>query len=296
MYYPTDKSYFAGFGGKDQGFSNVGIKVIQSLEYDANCVENLKANFDHDIISADIRDTLVLSQVRSDIMSFTYPCTRYSTIADIHGTRTGDDLFLHSFRHIAIERPEAYWVENVPGMLKFPVVMEAMTKLPGYYVNVFCPVDANVWLPQHRRRLILIGTRKPFNFRAPTPPKRRIRLRDIVERNVHINVPPSVISRIKGKYRDKPIISDPRKDDLAPCCVAHYSKDVSTRLLADKSYRYGVRPYTVREYARLQGFPDSFKFIGTDPQAYKGIGNAVAVPVAEWGGKELLRYFNRNNR
>jgi DNA (cytosine-5)-methyltransferase 1 len=44
--------------------------------------------------------------------------------------RTGDDLFLHFFRHVAIRRPELYVVENVPGMRKFPVVMEAMTKLP----------------------------------------------------------------------------------------------------------------------------------------------------------------------
>ena len=75
--------------------------------------------------------------------------------------------FLHFFRHIAIEKPEMYIVENVPGMKKFKVVMEAMTKLPDYYVNVFCPVDASNWLPQKRKRLILIGTRKAFSISAP---------------------------------------------------------------------------------------------------------------------------------
>lgn len=56
-----------------------------------------------------------------------------------------------------------YVVENVPGMLKFKVVMEALTKLPDYYVRIECPVNANMWLPQERKRLILIGSKRPFN-------------------------------------------------------------------------------------------------------------------------------------
>ena len=116
----------------------------------------------------DIKDKTVQEQPQSDIIVGTYPCTKYSAIADIHGTRTGDDLFLHFFRHIAIEQPEMYVVENVPGMKKFKVVMEAMTKLPNYYVNIFCPLNASLWLPQRRKRLILIGTKKPFSIAAPT--------------------------------------------------------------------------------------------------------------------------------
>lgn len=56
-------------------------------------------------------------------MVFTYPCTKYRTIADIHGTRTGDELFLHTLRHLAIARPD-------------------------YYVQVFCPIKSETWLPQ----------------------------------------------------------------------------------------------------------------------------------------------------
>src|SRR5256714_15579930 len=98
-------------------------------------------------------------------MVATYPCTKYSPIGDIHGVRTGDDLFLHFFRHVAIRRPELYVVENVPGMKKFPVVMEAMTKLPDYYVHVECPVKSSTWLPQKRDRLIIIGSRRSFLWR-----------------------------------------------------------------------------------------------------------------------------------
>ncbi len=60
----------------------------------------------------------------------------------------------------------------------------------------------------------------------------------------------------------------------------------------DKRFPMGVRPYTNLEYARLQGFPDSYKFAGTDGQKYVHVGNAVAIPVAQWIGGELMRYFN----
>ncbi|MGH8019072.1 MAG: DNA cytosine methyltransferase, partial [Opitutaceae bacterium] len=157
-----------------------------------------------------------------------------------HGTRTGEDLFLHYFRHVAIRRPEVYGCENVPGMRKFPVVMEAMTQLPDYHVSVFCPVAAHTWLPQRRDRLIILGSRKPFSWRP---------------------------------------------------CVAHYAKDLSTRLVCDRRCPHGVRPYSVREYARLQGVPDRFEFAGTAQQAYRQIGNGVPVPMAEWAEREIRRYF-----
>src|SRR5438046_10060262 len=85
------------------------------------------------------------------------------------------------FRHIAIEKPEMYIVENVPGMKKFKVVMEAMTKLPDYYVNVFCPVDASNWLPQRRKRLILFGTKKPYLIASPNQVNNKQRLKDVLE-------------------------------------------------------------------------------------------------------------------
>jgi DNA (cytosine-5)-methyltransferase 1 len=223
-------------------------------------------------------------------MVATYPCTKYSPIADIHGVRTGDDLFLHFFRHVAIRRPELYVVENVPGMKKFPVVMEAMTKLPDYYVHVACPVKSSTWLPQKRDRLIIIGSRRYFLWREPAA-ERALTLAEILEPNPDPHIPDYVSRRLAGAYRDRPIISDPERGDIAPTCVAHYAKDLSTRLVADKRFPNGVRPYTVREYARLQGVPDSFGFVGSDNDAYRMIGNGVSVPVGEWIGSEIVRYF-----
>jgi DNA (cytosine-5)-methyltransferase 1 len=235
MYKPTAKGYFSGCGGMELGIMQSGVNIVQSLDLDIEAIDCMKRNkhyFSHAILNVDIKEKTVLEQPKTDIIIGTYPCTKYSPIADIHGTRTGDDLFLHFFRHIAIEKPEMYIVENVPGMRKFKVVMEAMTKLPDYYVNIFCPVDAANWLPQRRKRLILIGTRKQFWINAPNQINNRPKLKDILENNPQVEMPEYVIKRINGAYRDKPIVVDPDiPNALAPTCVAHYSKDLSTRLV-----------------------------------------------------------------
>lgn len=284
----TAKSYFSGAGGMDLGIEESGINIIESYEIDKKCCDTLRKNFKHHVNESDITQITVLDQNDADVYIGTFPCTRYSTIADISGTRTGDDLFLHFFRHIALAQPEMYVVENVPGMLKFKVVMEALTKLSDYYVRVECPINANMWLPQERKRLILIGSKKPFtNFDYPD--SQPLKLKDVIEKDASIDIPQYVYNRINGKYRDKPIVSDPDNDDLAPTCVAHYAKDKGTRLIKDGKR---IRPYTVREYARLQGFPDWFEFCGTDNDAYRQIGNAVAVPMGRWIGKQIVKYFN----
>jgi len=166
-----------------------------------------------------------------------------------------------------------------------------MTRLPDYYVTVFCPVSTQEWLPQRRDRLIILGTRRRFLWREPEV-TRRVSLAEIIEQGAEVDRPEYVDKRLDGKYRDRPIISDPARGDIAPTCVAHYAKDLSTRLVVDPSAHRGVRPYSVREYARLQGLPDSFRFSGTDRDAYRMIGNGVSVPVGEWIGRELARYFS----
>lgn len=286
MIHPKAKSYFSGAGGMDLGLTESGVDIIQSYEIDHICCGTLRNNFKHEVVESDITHVTVKDQPDADIYIGTFPCTKYSAIADIHGTRTGDDLFLHFFRHVAISRPEMYIVENVPGMRKFRVVMESLTRLPDYYVRIECPVNANIWLPQERKRLILIGTRKPFNDLS-YPQSKAMRIKDILEDDPKIDIPDYVYRRLQGEYRDRPIITKP--DGVAPTAIAHYAKDISTRLLDDGKR---IRPYTPREYARLQGFPDLFRFIGSGNDIYRQVGNAVAVPMGKWIGEQAIKYFN----
>lgn len=292
---PTANGYFSGAGGMEIGMMQAGVEFTQSLDFDKDAIHAMQSNpkyFRHSIVFADITQKTVLDQPDANIHVFTYPCTKYSPIADIHGTRTGDDLFLHSVRHVVLKRPDAFTVENVPGMKKFPVVMELMTKLPDYYITVFCPVSATNWLPQRRDRLIVIATKKPFYIAEPGRVSNRLRMIDIIEKDPQVEMPDYVIARIKGKYRDLPIIVDPSMPDaVAPTCVAHYSKDMGTRMIKDPSCEYGLRPFSIREYARLQGFPDDYVF-ENKRSSYKLIGNAVAIPMGRWVGEQMMRYFN----
>lgn len=285
-------SYFCGAGLMDSGLVAAGININQAFELDSDACKTYRHNIGDHVKHCDISEQLVLEQDSCDGMVFTYPCTKYSTIADIHGTRSGDELFLHALRHLAIARPEFYVIENVPGMRAFPVVMEAMTKMPDYYIQVFCPIQTEHWLPQRRNRLIIIGTKRNFTVRPPEATK-TVKLADILEHDPRITLPKAIAARMNGEYRDLPIISDPAKGDIAPTCVAHYAKDKSTRLVVDKRFPMGVRPYSVREFARLQGLDDNFHFPVSDTAAYRQIGNGVSKPVGEWIGNEMTRYFNQ---
>lgn len=286
----TVNSYFSGAGLLDIGLLQAGIDINKSFEIDRGCCAVQSKNLPHQTIKTDISEKLVGEDAEADVMLFTYPCTKYSAIADLHGTRTGDELFLHAFRHMAIGNPEVFVVENVPGMRAFPIVMEAMTKLPNYYVTTFCPINSSVWLPQNRKRLIIFGSKKSFAWREPNGAK-AMKLKDILEKHPNVTLPRAIEARMKGVYRDLPIISDPDKDDIAPTCIAHYAKDKSTRLVRDRRFPMGVRPYSVREFARLQGVPDWFEFNCTDTAAYRMIGNGVSVPVGKWIGEEIKRYM-----
>src|SRR5207302_2796157 len=181
-------TYFSGAGLMDIGLQSGGLTLQQGFEIDALCGETMRWNFAHEVVQCDITQKLVQSENERHVMVATYPCTKYSPIADIHGVRTGDDLFLHFFRHVAIRRPELYVVENVPGMKKFPVVMEAMTKLPEYYVHVACPVKSSTLLPQKRDRLIIIGSRRNFAWREPVA-ESAVTLADILESDPAPHVP-----------------------------------------------------------------------------------------------------------
>jgi DNA (cytosine-5)-methyltransferase 1 len=72
---------------------------------------------------------------------------------------------------------------------------------------------------------------------------------------------------VGGMGRERNLIVDNRQQNLAP--VTNITGRVN---------REGIRRLTPREWARLQGFPDSFQIVVSDSQAYKQFGNSVAVP------------------
>src|SRR5213592_397656 len=77
----------------DIGLERGGLTLQQSFEIDAACCDSMRRNFFHEVVQCDITKKLVQSEKECHVMVATYPCTKYSPIGDIHGVRTGDDLF-----------------------------------------------------------------------------------------------------------------------------------------------------------------------------------------------------------
>ena len=61
----------------------------------------------------------------------------------------------------------------------------------------------------------------------------------------------------------------------------------------ERCHQVETRPFTTREYARIQTFPDDWQFAGTQTSIYKQIGNAVPVNFAEKLGQSLVKLLNQ---
>ena len=145
-----------------------------------------------------------------------------------------------------------------------------------------------------RERVFFLGFRKKF----PGVPDifqhqlhdRQQKIKDIKELKPKFNIPDYIKNRIDGKYRDLPSIKT--DNDIGNTCVAHYAKDRSTTLIFDDNGYKGLRPFTPREYARLQGIPEEYVFSSTSMTTkYKMIGNSVSPVICRAIALEVKKYF-----
>lgn len=75
------------------------------------------------------------------------------------------------------------------------------------------------------------------------------------------------------------------------CYLQHHVKKKAATLILEGEKRWRVRKLTPRECFRLQGFPDSYKILVSDTQAYKQAGNAVTVPVAKVIAEDIIQFL-----
>ncbi len=182
-------------------------------------------------------------------------------------------------------------------------------------------------VPQKRERLILIAIRndiyeKGIRFKWPDPYHRVMTLRDAFFSGELFDddVPasegqtyPAKKARIMamvpegGDWRDLPI--EEQKEYMGGSFFLGGGKTGMARRLSmdepsltltcapaqkqtERCHPTETRPLTVREYARIQTFPDDWKFAGNMSDQYKQIGNAVPVNLAYAIGRSLIRLFN----
>jgi len=297
---------FAGIGGMRIAFENAGGHCVYSNEWNKYSQQTYFANFgeqpEGDITKVDAKDI-----PDHDILVAGFPCQPFS-IAGVSkkqslGMATGFEdktqgtLFFDICRILQEKRPRAFLLENVKNLKShdkgrtFKVITEALEELD--YEVFHAVLDGQSFVPQHRERILIVGFDRKrygsdvdFAFDIQSDGKNH-KVREILEKDVDNKYTLSdklwtYLQNYAAKHKAAGNgfgygIADP--EGVSRTLSARYYKDGSEILIAQEGKN--PRRLTPRECARLQGFPDTFKIVVSDTQAYKQFGNSVVVPLME---------------
>ena len=223
---------------------------------------------------------------------------------------TQGTLFFDVARIIEAKKPKAFLLENVKNLQShdkgrtFQIMRDTLTEELGYQISVRI-IDGQHFVPQHRERILIAGFREPCGFdwnAAQLPSKGTYSLKDILHSEDGSEAPePPYTEGLKAKVNPKYILSDHLwnylqaykakheakgngfgfglvgKNGIARTLSARYHKDGS-EILIERGKGRNPRRLTPRECARLMGFPDDFRIVVSDTQAYRQFGNSVVMP------------------
>lgn len=313
-------SLFSGCGGLDLGFEKAGFKIPVANEFDKTIWETFEINHPHTkLIKGDIRN-IQEKYFPNDIDGIIGgpPCQSWSEAGSLRGINDArGQLFFEYIRILKDKQPKFFLAENVSGMLsnrhsEAVKNIVSMFEECGYDVSITLVNAKDYGVAQERKRVFYIGFRKDLSIDFQFPKgstedgNKKITLRDIIwdlkdtavptlDRNTHnpkaINnneyftgsYSPIFMSRNRVKSWNEQaftVQASGRQCQLhpqAPKMIKVGHNDC--RFVEGQEHLY--RRMTVREVARVQGFPDDFKFIYTNADdAYKMIGNAVPVNLA----------------
>lgn len=325
-------SLFSGAGGLDLGFQNVGYNVILANEFDKEICKTYRMNhINTELIEGDIRNISEKDfPLNVDGIIGGPPCQSWSEAGAQKGI--DDDrgkLFYDYIRILKYVKPKFFVAENVPGMMspKHRSAVEDFVKKfkqAGYKLYLFMINASDYGVPQDRKRVFYVGFRKDlsveFAFPKPTTPNvnEKVTLKDAIGDLQKTAIPalsgnihnPKAINnneyfqgayssifmsrnRVRGwNEQGFTVQASGRQCQLHPQAPKmHFVKLNKYEFVKGKENLY--RRMTVREVARLQGFPDNFKFIYDNVDlGYKMIGNAVPVKLAEVVAKQIKISLN----
>lgn len=319
---------FAGIGGIRLGFEQAfkdEIKTVFVSEWDNKAVETYKANFNCDeTIVGDITKVDEKEIPEHDILLAGFPCQAFSLAGrqkgfeDARGT-----LFFDVARIVKYHKPKVVFCENVKNLVNhdrgrtFRIIKDILDEL-GYQVFYKVLNSKDFGVPQNRERIYIVAFRSdiaPLSFDFPKSSGRQTLIKDIIEENVvsskyylsttyleslkrhkerhmakgngfgyEIRDNESIAGAIVcgGMGRERNLIVDNRLTDFKP--VTHIKGEVNKEF---------IRKMTPREWARLQGFPDAFKFVVADTHLYKQFGNSVTVPVIKAIAQKIKMYLEK---
>lgn len=324
---------FAGIGGTRLGFESVGGRCLFTSEWDRFARKTYEANFEaesgHNFVG-DIREVKADDVPRHDVLVAGFPCQPFSlagvskknSLGRAHGFRdeTQGTLFFDIARILEHSRPRSFMLENVKNLYghdrgqTYAVILKTLEGDLGYTVSSQV-IDASPWVPQRRKRIIIVGfdpeqiqRKEPFNFGLISVPDQAPLLRAILHSADERPETPFTEGS-PCRVADRYTLSDTvwgylqtyaekhrakgngfgfglvGPNDIARTLSARYHKDGSEILVRQRGRR-NPRRLTPRECARLMGFtagniPDGrdWKIPVSDTQAYRQFGNSVVVPM-----------------
>ena len=266
-----------------------------------------------------------------DLVTGGFPCQAFSYAGNKLGFKDTRGTLFHEFaRCIKETEPNICIGENVRGLFNhdggktLKTMIRVLEEL-GYDVlqpQVVKAINYNV--PQKRERLIIVGIKKGLgaSFQYPQPQPKIYTLRDALKagdlfdtdvsqsngqkypqrkKEVLDLVPPG------GYWRDLPV--DLQKEYMQKSFYLGGGKTGMARRISwdepcltltcapaqkqtERCHPEKTRPFKVREYARIQTFPDDWSFAGSTGQWYKQIGNAVPVNLAYFIGQSVVQSLN----
>ncbi|HNP18797.1 MAG TPA: DNA cytosine methyltransferase [Fulvivirga sp.] len=292
---------FAGCGGLSLGFEANGFKTI-GYEMDEPATNTYNKNLMGECINEKL--TIDSKYPKADIVIGGPPCQPFSVGGKQLGlkdSRDGFPIFLSAVRQLD---PEVLLFENVRGMLYknkwyLKEVIQELEGL-GYHLNYSLLNAVNYEVPQNRERVIVIGSKNKISL--PKKVNRKVTVGQALgdlcfQFDDNSKFFTESMDRYVANYEKASSCINPR--DLY---LDRPARTLTCRNLAGATgdmHRVRLkdgrrRRITVREAARLQSFPDWFKFSGTETHQFNQIGNAVAPNFAFHLASNIKNHFTGN--
>ncbi len=322
-------SLFSGCGGLDLGFEQAGFEIPVANEIDKTIWETFEANHPKThLIRGDIRHLTkerIAEFVGSECIGIIGgpPCQSWSEAGSLRGIADErGKLFFEYIRMLREFHPKFFLAENVSGMLakRHLKAVHSITNMfeeSGYNVKIYLVNSKDYGVAQERKRVFFIGFRRDLKieFMFPKMLSKGLTLKDVIwdlrdgaiaalNNNKHnpkaINNNEYYIGSFSSIFMSRNRVKDWNEAAFTVQasgrqCQLHPQAPKMEKIGKDV-YKFrdgGERLYrrlSVREVARIQGFPDGFRFIYDKlDHAYKMIGNAVPVPLAYEIAKALLK-------
>lgn len=266
-----------------------------------------------------------------DVVTGGFPCQAFSYAGKKLGLNDARGTLFYEFARVVQEvNPLICIGENVRGLISHDRgrTLQGMISILDEIGYKVLPVQilkaVKYRVPQKRERLIMVGIRKDVNvnFSYPKEYKRIYSLADALKKGglYSCDVPKSggakypdykkrVLDLIPpgGYWRDLP--EELQKEYMGGSFYLGGGKTGMARRISwdepsltltcspaqkqtERCHPEETRPFTVREYARIQTFPDDWEFSGSVAQQYKQIGNAVPVNMGQEIGYSIVRFLN----